>query len=104
MKNIQYINPEQLAEIYALPDAILLDIREPHEFAPLHILNAINTPLSSWDINEVNKLCADKKKVVLYCKSGQRTRMNEPLFKQIQADQIMILDGGILAWQNYKGV
>jgi rhodanese-related sulfurtransferase len=102
MKNIKYIDSQQLAEICLKSDSILLDIREPNEFSLLHILNAVNTPLSSWDINHVNKICADKKHVILYCRSGQRTRMNEGLFEQIQADEIMILEGGILAWEHYK--
>jgi rhodanese-related sulfurtransferase len=104
MKNVKYINSQQLDEICLQPDSILLDIREPNEFSPLHILSAVNTPLSSWDINNINKMCANKKNVILYCKSGQRTRMNENLFQQIQADEIMILEGGILAWEHYKAI
>lgn len=49
--------------------AVLIDVREKHEFAVEHIQGAINIPLSDVGINDH----IANKPVVLYCQSGMRS-------------------------------
>ena len=53
-------------------DSILLvDVREPHEFAAGHIPGAVNLPLSSFD--PVSIAAKPGQEVVFSCRSGVRT-------------------------------
>lgn len=52
---------------------ILIDVREPDEFAAGHIPGAINMPLSAFDPAKLPRE-ADKQ-VVIYCHSGRRARL-----------------------------
>ena len=102
MSDIRYIDSANLATLLQdkTDSLVLLDVREPHEFAQGCIANAVNMPLSSWDEEQVDYICKDKQ-VVIYCRSGTRTRIYEEQFQDISALKIMVLTGGILAWQHH---
>lgn len=102
IKNIQYIDPADLAKFLNQEDTILLDVREVGEFTQDHISKAVNLPLSDWDIEKANNICLNKKSVIVYCRSGHRTYVHQEQFAQIQADEVMILNGGILSWRLYQ--
>jgi len=75
--------------------AIIVDIREPGEFAREHIQGAQNLPLSK--IGKVNAPAGDI--VIYHCKSGMRTEMNSA---RLPSDgcEAYILKGGIEAWKS----
>jgi rhodanese-related sulfurtransferase len=50
---------------------LLVDVREPHEFATGHIPGAVNLPLSSFDPAAID--AEPGQKVVFSCRSGSRT-------------------------------
>jgi rhodanese-related sulfurtransferase len=50
---------------------LLVDVREPHEFAAGHIPGAVNLPLSSFDPAEIE--AEPGQEVVFSCRSGSRT-------------------------------
>ena len=74
--------------------AIIVDIREPGEFAREHIQGAQNLPLSK--IGKANAPAGDI--VIYHCKSGMRTEMNSG---RLPSDgcEAYILNGGIEAWK-----
>lgn len=74
--------------------AVIVDIREPGEFAREHINGAQNLPLSK--IGKVNAPAGDI--VIYHCKSGMRTEMNSD---RLPSDgcKAYILKGGIEAWK-----
>jgi len=51
---------------------VLVDVREPHEFAAGHIPGAINIPLQQLD-SRLTELQPKETPVVLYCRSGNRS-------------------------------
>ncbi len=75
--------------------AVIIDIREPDEFAREHITGAKNAPLSTIGGAQAYK-AGDI--VVYHCKSGIRTKANEA---QLPADtcEAYILEGGIDGWK-----
>lgn len=76
--------------------ALLVDVREAHEYAAEHIGQAQNLPLSSIATARVG----DKRQsVIFHCKSGARTQMNAALLKKVTAGEAYVLDGGIEAWK-----
>jgi len=91
------ISPIELQKILAEnPNAALLDVRTPVEFAEVHAPSAKNIPL-----DELNPaaLSLDKNlPVYLLCRSGQRaTKAAEKLAKE-NFLQPVVVTGGTLAW------
>tara|TARA_R110002074_G_scaffold318173_1_gene488583 strand:- start:2300 stop:2869 length:570 start_codon:yes stop_codon:yes gene_type:complete len=75
--------------------ALIVDIREPDEFAREHIDGARNIPLSQMDKAARHKA---GEIVIYHCKSGMRTQANAT---KLPADQCeaYILKGGIEGWK-----
>ena len=98
MANIKYITAEELKQMYDSNDILICDIRESDEYNREHIVGAKNFPLSNLQVNKLDDI-AKSKKLILHCLSGNRTKMNEKVFKSINCDEVMILCDGINAWK-----
>lgn len=75
--------------------ALLVDVREAHEYQDENIPGARNEPLSTIAGAEITGAPA----VVFHCKSGARTRMNAAALAASTDAEVYILDGGIEAWK-----
>jgi rhodanese-related sulfurtransferase len=75
--------------------ALLIDIREPHEYADENIPGARNEPLSQIGRSPVTGAPA----IIFHCKSGARTRMNANALAGCTDAEVYILNGGIEAWK-----
>lgn len=59
-----------------MKNAIIVDTREPFEYAASHVEGAINIPLSSLADGSLPSELADTEKdreIILYCRTGQRS-------------------------------
>lgn len=85
-------------KIKATPNAQILDVRTPEEFASEHIENAVNINWLADDfIIKANKI--DKSKpVFVYCKSGGRSAKASEKLQELGFKNIYELQGGILKW------
>jgi sulfur-carrier protein adenylyltransferase/sulfurtransferase len=102
-KRIEQLSPEQAYEELenANGDIVLLDIREPHEHAEVHLEGDVLVPPV-----EVAELAADQRapdtsrRLILYCRSGARSaRAAHLLQEEFGYDNVANVEGGILAWQ-----
>lgn len=76
---------------------ILIDIREDNEWAAGHIPGAIHRPLSRLDVAALP--AEEGKRVVLYCRSGQRTLKALYLAQMGGRDDVTAHFGGsMLVW------
>lgn len=78
-------------------EAILIDVREPAEYASQNISEATLIPLSQVHLNALPK--HDGKKIIIHCHSGKRSAM--ACYNLLQEDSsldLYNLEGGILAW------
>jgi rhodanese-related sulfurtransferase len=91
------IEPSALSTMLAHGTALLIDVREPDEFAAGHIKGAINMPLSSFDPAALPP--ADGKLVVLQCAGGKRSGMALDRCAVAGAAITTHLGGGIAAWK-----
>lgn len=91
------IDPSALSTMLAHGTALLIDVREPDEFAAGHIKGAINRPLSSFDPATLPP--ADGKLVVLQCAGGKRSGMALDRCAVAGAAITTHLGGGIAAWK-----
>jgi len=96
MANIQNISPVEAKNLLDNNKAVLIDVREPAEYRSEKISYALNIPLSRIQSNYIQQ--HKDKKVILHCKSGNRSL--EACKKVIQSldFDIYTIDGGIDAW------
>lgn len=81
VKGVRTINSIEFEqERKSIQDAILIDVREPHEFKSGHIPGAKNLPLSQLS-SRMNELPKDKP-VFVYCQSGMRSKRAAVIFKK----------------------
>ena len=80
-------------------DAVIVDIREPNEYAASHIINSRNVPLKELD-SRVKELARFKEKpVIVTCDTGNRSRGGVAALKKLGFTQVYNLTGGLGAWQ-----
>jgi len=76
-------------------DVMLLDVREPHEFAAGHIDGAVLIPMDQLAARQ-EELATDRT-IVCVCRSGNRSGMVTEALVRAGYD-VLNLDGGMLAW------
>jgi rhodanese-related sulfurtransferase len=76
--------------------ALLIDIREPDEFARRHIEGAVSLPLSHIGASPLPSL--DGADIIFTCKSGMRTAANAARLAAAVAGPAHVLDGGVDGW------
>jgi rhodanese-related sulfurtransferase len=91
------ISPVELQKILAAqPDAAVLDVRTPVEFAEVHIPQARNVPLDELKPSVLQ--FSKGQPVYLLCRSGQRATKAAEKFAKDRYSQPVIVEGGTLAW------
>ncbi|WP_404710488.1 rhodanese-like domain-containing protein [Sphingomonas sp. MMS24-J13] len=96
-KSHRELRPLELKGMLADGSALLIDVREPDEFAAGHIAGAVNMPLSTFSPRNVPD--AAGRTVVLQCAGGKRSGMALDRCAQAQAPIDTHLGGGIGAWK-----
>jgi rhodanese-related sulfurtransferase len=80
-------------------DAVILDVREPAEYAAGHLPNARHIPLAQLAsrLKELEKF--RERPIVITCASGTRSGSAQSLLRKNGFNQAVNLKGGIAAWQ-----
>jgi hydroxyacylglutathione hydrolase len=81
----------------AQADALLLDVREPEEFARGHIPGARNLPQAEL-ASRLDEL-PRAQPLLLVCEAGGRSRRSAQFLAQMGYEQVRNVAGGTLAWQ-----
>lgn len=91
------VTVQELDAMLRAGEAVVIDVREPDEFAAGHIPGAINMPLSSFQASRLP--AANGRRLVLNCLGGKRSAM--ALDKCSVAQEVVDthLAGGFGAWQ-----
>ena len=76
--------------------ALLLDVREPDEWAAGHIDGAVHIPMSGL-VQRVDEVPKDRD-VVVVCKVGARSAQVAAFLLQRGWSTVRNLDGGVVAW------
>lgn len=94
---MQHISAADLNTLMATKKVTLLDVREPGEFEAAAIEGAINTPLSSFDLE--NLPIEEGSDTIFICAVGQRSQMAlNAASAKFDAESLYNLDGGMRAW------
>ena len=80
-----------------VPNVVVLDVREPYEFAEGHVPGAILLPLSSLEqrIDEV----PEGDPIYVICRSGNRSQQASEILVENDVKNVVNVDGGMIAWQ-----
>lgn len=92
----EVVAPE-LAALLKEEAALVVDVREPDEFAAGHIPGAVNLPLSRFDPSALPD--PGGKTLILSCAGGKRSAMALDRCAQAQASVDTHLAGGFAAWK-----
>ena len=90
------LDPKTVADRLAAGHAVLVDIREPDEFARRHARGALSRPLSSFEAAHLK--IEPGKDVIFTCKTGMRTGANCRRLADTVAGPAYVLGGGLDAW------
>lgn len=94
------INVTQAYEMIEKGEAVIVDVREPHEFEAGHIANAMSIPLSNFE-NAIKQVHVPADKAILFqCQKGRRSDMACDLtlsMGQIK-NKIINVEGGMNDW------
>ncbi len=77
--------------------AVLIDVREPHEYARARIPGAMSLPLSR--LPQADLPDAEGREVVVCCASGARSMIAADRLLARHYGQVYNLDGGLSAWR-----
>lgn len=91
MKTIPALEAKRLLE----QGALLVDVREPDEYARQRIAGAVNLPLSQ--LPGLLPQVAGKR-VIFHCLGGKRTAMNADKLAAYTSCDACLLDGGLEGW------
>lgn len=79
-------------------DALVLDVREPDEYALGHVPGAVNLPQA--DIATRLEELTREQPVLVVCQTGMRSRRAAQFLKQCGFEQVVSVSGGTDAWQD----
>lgn len=94
---LEELAPRQVAELLNSHQILLIDVREPDEFATQRIAGALLCPLSTLDARALPP--DGPRRVVFQCGSGKRSALAAQARLAAGASQVAHLTGGIGAWK-----
>ena len=96
--NIQYVSMNDIEKIMnENENYIILDVRTIEEYNDGHIPNAICIPNETIDENVVNKLPNKEQLILIYCRSGNRSKQATKKLKDLGYLNLIEF-GGIIDW------
>jgi rhodanese-related sulfurtransferase len=93
---LKRVDAETVREWLAADQAVLVDVREPAEFAAAHIAGSVSMPLSKFDPAQVPQ--ADGKALVLHCQAGMRARDAAGRLLKAGHPVVWCFEGGMAQW------
>jgi rhodanese-related sulfurtransferase len=95
--SINEVAPQTVAKLLEKGEALLIDVREPNEFAAERIEGALLFPLSTFDPAQVP--ACHCREVIFHCGTGMRSRKALSLCQAAGLDVHSHMAGGLKAWR-----
>jgi rhodanese-related sulfurtransferase len=111
LQTVEEIMPWDLADQLREPEPpLLLDIREPNEFAALHIKGSLNVPRGllesacDWDYDDTVPALAGgrDRAIVVICRSGNRSVLAAHTMQQMGFRRVASLKTGVRGWNDFE--
>lgn len=111
LPHVRELLPWDVDEMHqANPDLMIVDIREPEEYAFGHIQGSLSAPrgileaVCDWGYAETipELVSARDKPVVLVCRSGNRTALAAMTLQWMGYTEVYSMKTGIRGWNDYE--
>lgn len=100
LRGYSSISPAQSTQMINRENAVILDVRENNEYSDGHIINSIHIPLSNLKTRMTELEKYKTQKVIILCRSGNRSSQACAKLKKAGFEQVFNLSGGVMAWEN----
>ncbi len=94
-----WVTTTQATHLINREDALVVDVREPNEFASGHVLGAKNLPLARIDAPAAELAKKKERPVIVYCDGSERSAKALAVLKKQGFTRVANLSGGLAAWQ-----
>ncbi len=100
MPDIKTIKPESLAKIHDQQGVELIDVRTPAEFREIHTPIAVNIPLDTLNVEQIQQWQNGDatKPVYVICQSGNRSSRACQKLIEAGITNVVSVEGGTKAW------
>ncbi|MBT3065464.1 rhodanese-like domain-containing protein [Rhodoferax sp. U11-2br] len=78
--------------------ALVIDVREPHEYAQSHAPGTMLIPLGQLESRLSEIRAHQNQPVVLFCRSGQRSARAQEILTRAGFTKAVNMEGGLIAW------
>ena len=111
LRRVREIMPWDLARQLASDrPPLVLDVREPSEYAQARIIGSINVPRGvleqacEWDYEETVPELAGRhaRKIVVVCRSGNRSLLAADVMRQMGFADVVSLKSGVRGWNDFE--
>lgn len=111
LADIPEMMPWDLAEyLERKPDTLIIDVREPDEYARMHIQGSLNIPRGilesacEWDYAETEPRLVQSRDhdVVVVCRSGHRSLVSAWSLQMLGFNQVYSLKTGLRGWNDFE--
>lgn len=79
---------------------VIVDVREPAEFAAGHLAGAVNIPLKEFPNRQADIGKFKSKSVIAVCQHGVQSSRAASQLNKAGCDDVYSLEGGVAAWQS----
>jgi adenylyltransferase/sulfurtransferase len=102
LRQVRLIGPAQLERAVAAQTMVLIDVREPAEFATGHLPRAINVPLGQLEseLQRGSAALPRDRTLVFLCRSGARSLKGCAFARRSGYENVLQLEGGLLAFKD----
>ena len=94
-----WVSTTQATHLINREEALVVDVREPNEFAAGHVLGAKNVPLARLDASGAELAKRKERPLIVCCDGGERSAKALAVLKKQGFTRVANLSGGIAAWQ-----
>ncbi len=111
LADVREIMPWDLADrLVQNPDLMIIDVREPDEFAEMHIAGSLSVPRGilesacEWDYEETvpELVRARQRELVVVCRSGYRSVLAANSLLLLGYQDVVSLQTGLRGWKDYE--
>ncbi len=100
-KGLEILEPGEASDELASNGAVLLDVREQHEFEERHIDGALHVPRGHLETRIEQLLPERDKRVIVYCSTTNRSSLAARTMKdELGYEDVAVIDGGITLWRD----
>ena len=97
--NAGALNATAAVQLINREKAVVVDVREPAEFAAGHVTGAKNVPLGELEAKLPGVMKNKTLPLILVCASGARSGRAAAIAKKLGYEQAQSLGGGLKAWK-----